>query len=52
MTDKKYKQLVEGTSHFHDYYVRSIKHGPDEHINKQQLWLCLMGLIETCDVIK
>lgn len=52
MTDKEYRELVKSKVDFNNYYASRLAQSSDNiHIPKQAIWLHVMGLMETWDMI-
>jgi len=50
MTDEDYRHFVETVRNHHNHYTRSLKCSTSESV-KQRLWLRIIGLIETCEIV-
>lgn len=50
MTDRYYREIARNISKSHKYYIRAVKYYRYP-IDKKRMWLQLMGLIETWDIL-
>ncbi len=55
MNDEGYRYVVARCSHQHDGYIvfmQDTKYQPNTEHSRRRVWLHIMGLIETWDMIK